>query len=231
MPIIDDITINKPGAAITKRLIAHVLLDRSGSMGAVAQQTVDAYNEYVNGLAHTAGLDARISLTIFDSISIDLIRENVPVTSAAAKLTMEEFVPRGNTPLNDAIGQTVSKVRAEAPTDPVAFVILTDGLENSSREYPGRNGLEMIKLLLAEVQKEPWGWLVLFLGANMDAFSEGVHSRGTQHAHTMGFTTANVGATMQAAARASGSYGLHGSSAHPDVDFTEEERKKAAGNA
>jgi hypothetical protein len=227
--MIDDLDMSRKGAQPgAKLLYAHVLLDRSGSMGPIARQTVDAFNEYVNGLAVTDGLDARISLTIFDTEGIDLIRDKVPAKAPQAKLSITEFLPRAGTPLNDAIGRTVSEVIADRaalrPGEGVAFVILTDGLENSSREYK----LEMIKALLEKVQKE-FGWLVLYLGANQDAFTEGVAHRGTSAANTMGYDTANMSASLSAASRASASYGLTGSNVAEGTGFTDEERKRAAG--
>lgn len=228
MSIIDDLDLSQKGkaASAAKTLDAHVLLDRSGSMGAVQAQTVDAFNEYVNGLANTPGLDALISLTIFDSASIDLIRDRVPVKNEAAKLKPEEFQPRASTPLNDAIGATATRIREDKRLagNNVAFVILTDGQENASREYK----LDAVKALLKQAQDE-LGWLVVFLGANQDSFSEGVAQRGTMHAHTMDFQAANVQASMRAASRASGTYGLVGDAGADGVSFTAEERKQATG--
>jgi hypothetical protein len=223
--IIDDLDLTKKqpvGATGMKKLYAHVLLDRSGSMGDVREATVDAYNEYVNGLALTPGLDARISLTIFDSDGIDLIRDKVHAVDKASRLTEEEYIPRASTPLNDAIGKTVAAMLAEKPVDPVAFVILTDGLENASREYttPG-----VIKALLERIQKEN-NWLVLFLAANVDAFHEGVTARGTKSGHTMGFDQASMKASLHAASRATGSYGMTGDL--QQANFTDEEREAAA---
>src|SRR5262245_26341117 len=110
--IIDDLDLTKKSvpAIVDKLLYAHVLLDRSGSMDTVRLQTVDAYNEYVNGLATTPGLRARISLTIFDSASIDLIRDCVPVAQPEARLAPADYMPRASTPLNDAIGVTVTNI-------------------------------------------------------------------------------------------------------------------------
>ena len=56
-----------------KRLYAHVLLDRSGSMESCRDSTISAFNEYVNTLRMDAAISARISLTLFDDQSIDLV--------------------------------------------------------------------------------------------------------------------------------------------------------------
>lgn len=50
------------------------------------------------------------------------------------------------------------------------FVIITDGEENSSREYTA----EKIKAQI-ERQKEKYGWEFIFLGANIDAVETASH--------------------------------------------------------
>lgn len=233
MPIIDDITIGKPSPAAPTRkpLYAHVLLDRSGSMEITRDATIDAFNEYVNGLKVDPALDCNVSLSLFDGNAnkggVDIVQvfENVP-TSLCPKLTRETYVPRGSTPLNDAIGQTVAQIAAMKRRDGenVAFVILTDGMENASVEYK----TDAIKALLEACRKDR-NWLVIFLAANQDAFAEGVAQRGTSANNTMGFAASNVGATMRSASRASAVYGAMGNAGDPGVSFTDEERKQAGG--
>lgn len=203
-----------------KRLYAHVILDRSGSMETSRDITIDAFNEYVNGLAADENISARVSLTIFDDQSIDLIRDNIKA-KLCAKLDRDSYRPRGMTPLFDAIGKTVAKVDAEARREgeKVVLVILTDGQENASHEY----SKDAIKKLFDGRQKDK-GWLVLFLGANQDAFAEGGHI-GTYAGNTMNFSTANVGASMKAAARSSMAYAGSGSLAA--AAFTDDERHAA----
>lgn len=205
---------------MTKKLYAHVLLDRSGSMETCRDATIDAFNEYVNGLSSDDGVSARVSLTIFDTMSIDLIHDNLKAKDCP-KLTRETFVPRGGTPLNDAIGRTVTRIDGEKRRggENVAFVILTDGQENASQEYTK----DAVKKLLDGRQKDK-NWLVIYLGANQDAFAEGV-GRGFQASHTMNFRTANVGHAMRAASRSSMDYAVSGSLM--DAAFTEDERSLA----
>ncbi len=88
-------------------------------------------------------------------------------------MTSETYYVRGNTALLDAIGRTIDKIggvqQHTAPdeqAEKVLFVIITDGMENSSREYRYARVREMI-----ERQKERYGWEFLFLGANIDAIS------------------------------------------------------------
>jgi uncharacterized protein YegL len=208
---------------MTKKLYAHILLDRSGSMASIRPQTIDAVHEYITGLAAADDVDTNISLTIFDSASIDLIRDNEPVKSCRI-LHPDEYVPRGMTPLNDAIGKTVATIEAQTRREEenVALVILTDGLENASKEYK----TDAIRATLDRVQKEK-NWLVLFLGANIDSFAEGVSHRGTTSGHTMDFNAVNVAGTMKSASRSSLAFAATGQATHDSVSFTDEEREKA----
>lgn len=188
------------------RLYAHVVLDRSGSMSVIQQQTIDAFNEYVQGLAADEKISGRLSLTIFDSNSIDLIRDNAKVKEMP-KLTPVEYVPRGGTPLYDAIGKTVAKIDAgtRREGEQVVLVILTDGYENASREF----NKSSIKALLDDRQKNK-NWLVIYLGANQDALAEGAKF-GTDAGNSMTFDPQAVSATMTATLRATSAKAYTGS--------------------
>lgn len=172
----------------SSRLYAHVVLDRSGSMNSCASDAVGGYNAYVAKLPETA----RVSLTLFDSEGVDLIRD--AVEPAAALLKTDEYVPRATTPLYDAIGRTISEAEKRCVGfDRVALVILTDGLENASREFT-RDDIQ--KLLTRKQDKD--GWLVVYLGANQDAWHVG-QQFGSVSGNTMSFDTANVDAVMRSA--------------------------------
>lgn len=203
-----------------KRLYAHILLDRSGSMEDCRDTTISAFNEYVNSLRTDTEISARVSLTLFDDQSIDLVFDRQKPREMP-KLTREIFVPRGMTPLNDAIGKTVAAIDGAELRDSesIAFVILTDGLENASREYTK----QAIKALLEGRQKDK-NWLVIYLGANQDAFAEGA-TRGLAAANTMTFDTARMPEAVQAVARASKDFAMHPVAA--SAMFTPAERAKA----
>lgn len=184
-----------------KRLYAHILLDRSGSMEECRESTISAFNEYVNTLHMDKDIAARVSLTLFDGLSIDLVFDREKA-SDMPKLTGETFVPRGMTPLNDAIGKTVARIDKETllEGENVALVILTDGLENASREY----SRDAVRKLLERVQKEK-NWLVIYLGANQDAFAEGA-ARGIAAAQSMAFDVDRVPEAVSAVGRSTLAY-------------------------
>lgn len=214
----------------------HMLLDRSGSMDRTRDKTIDAFNEYIGSIRADQATHAVVSLTIFDANeagkpSIDQIWDLKKIHGVdekdVPKLTKEIFVPRGMTPLNDAIGFTVAKIKASNEaynTKQVrtAFVILTDGLENASKEFTYSD----IKTLLHKIQTEDH-WLIIYLGANQDAFAEGV-KRGTQSGHTMNYSENSVRHAFMASSRATLDFARTGS--YSAADFTEAERKEALGN-
>ncbi|MGD9816314.1 MAG: VWA domain-containing protein [Hyphomonadaceae bacterium] len=149
-------------------LYAHILLDRSGSMEDCRDIAIDAFNEYVMGQRRSDDVDARLSLTIFDSASIDLLQHVEPAKSFM-ELSRANYVPRASTPLLDAIGHVVAEMDKVAlrPGEKVALVILTDGHENASKEHTK----ETIKKLLKDRQDNK-GWLVTYLAAEVDAFED-----------------------------------------------------------
>jgi hypothetical protein len=157
-------------------LYAYILLDRSGSMENCRDTTIDAFNEYVMGLRRSDTLDARLTLTIFDSTGIDRLQHLEPAKSFM-ELNRQNYVPRASTPLLDAIGYAVAEIdtvglRAD---EKVSLVILTDGMENASKEHT----VATVRALLTDRQDNK-GWLVTFLGADIDAFAEagaiGIHA-------------------------------------------------------
>ena len=144
------------------------ILDRSGSMAGLEDDTVGGFNSMVEKQRKLEG-DAFISTVLFDGVS-EVIHDRVAI-SEIKPLTREEYYVRGCTALLDAIGGAIHHImnihkyaRDEDVPEHTVFVITTDGMENASREYSAERVKKMI-----EQQKEKAGWEFLFLGANIDA--------------------------------------------------------------
>jgi Mg-chelatase subunit ChlD len=183
-------------------------------------KTIDAFNEYVNSLRHQSQAGTRLSLTTFDSESIDLVIDALKIADVP-KLTRETFVPRGMTPLFDAVANVVAVADKVTllPDERVALSILTDGLENS----------ESVKKLLLDRQ-ERCNWLVQYLGANQDAWSVGA-TMGIAAAHSMDYATASMSPAMQSMASSVGRYrSAKVVEARSKARFTPEERAAAKGD-
>lgn len=200
-----------------KRLHAHVILDRSGSMGTNMDEAINGVNVYIKDLTADDALKVRASVTIFDSTSIDLIRDRVKAKKWE-DIVLDECVPRASTPLLDAVGQTVNAISPKEDEN-VAIAIMTDGLENASREYTKERILELLK-----EKQEKDNWLVLYLGANHDAWDQG-GGIGMMHALTMDTMADNMGASLAASAENVRAYAATGDQAA--AAYTDEQRKKA----
>lgn len=162
-----------------------VVLDRSGSMTSIADDTIGGFNTFIENLMKE-GLDIRVSLVQFDG-EYEPVFAGVPV-GEVKPLDRTTFVPRGATALLDALGRTVSATgnrfhalpEEERPAR-VLFVIITDGQENASMEFTRERIREMI-----EHQQEKYSWDFIYLGANQDSFAEG-GSIGIVSAHCMDY--------------------------------------------
>ena len=91
------------------------------------------------------------------------------------------------TALYDAIGITLTRALKLSPERAI-ICILTDGAENSSKEFNSDTSAALIK------QARDKGWEVTFLAANQDAFAVG-SSLNISRAMTKGFV-ANYTGTM-----------------------------------
>ena len=147
------------------------ILDRSGSMAGLEQDTIGGFNAMIEKQKTEAG-DAFISTVLFDNLS-EVIHDRVSL-NAIPRLTEKEYYVRGCTALLDAVGSAIHHIgnvhkyaREEDRPEKTLFVITTDGMENASRRYSYEKVKEMITR-----QKEKYGWEFLFLGANIDAARE-----------------------------------------------------------
>ena len=147
------------------------ILDRSGSMGGLESDTIGGYNAFLEKQKKEEG-EAYVSTVLFDHVT-EVVHDRVPVREVSP-LTEKEYYVRGTTALLDAVGGAVRHIgtihkyaREEDVPEKTIFVIITDGMENASREYTYGEVKKMI-----ERQKEKYGWEFLFLGANIDAVTE-----------------------------------------------------------
>lgn len=144
------------------------ILDRSGSMSGLEKDTIGGFNSLIEKQKKEEGL-CLVSTVLFDYDS-DVIHDRVDIHKVNP-LTEKEYFARGSTALLDAIGGAIHHIgnvhkyaREEDRPEKTLFVITTDGMENSSRQYT----YSKVKQLVQR-QKERYGWEFMFLGANIDA--------------------------------------------------------------
>lgn len=144
------------------------ILDRSGSMGGLESDTIGGFNSVMTKQKREEG-EANITTVLFDD-HYELLHDRYNLRKID-EITEKEYYVRGTTALLDAIGKTIHKIgNAQKYADDaeraekVMFVIITDGMENASKEY----SYDKIKKMI-DRQKERYGWEFIFLGANIDA--------------------------------------------------------------
>lgn len=167
------------------------VLDRSGSMSGLAADTIGGFNELIEKQKKIEG-DAYVTTVLFDH-EYEVLHDHVALEEVAP-LTDKEYFARGSTALLDAVGRTIDSVGArlaataeEERLAHVVFVITTDGMENSSREYTAKRVRGMI-----EHQQQKYSWQFVFLGANMDAVSE-ARNLGISAKYAADFTPSHSG--------------------------------------
>ena len=176
----------------TRSLHVYFVLDRSGSMHAMASDVVGGFNSFL-ATQRANGRDALMTLVQFDSENTHEVLADALPLNEVAELTAETFVPRGGTPLYDAIGHAIADatIRAEQrrnselPPEEIMFVTYTDGEENRSVEYTSEQIRELIK-------KREGEWSFAYLGANQDSYAEGGQI-GYSSASTQNFAADAVG--------------------------------------
>jgi hypothetical protein len=156
----------------SKNLVEIVcVIDRSGSMADIRSDATGGFNTFLEIQKRLPG-EAKMTLVLFN--------HNCEVVYSRADLrevkpfSAETYVPDGTTALLDAVGRTIDdigKMLAHTLEDErpgkVIFAILTDGLENSSKDYTRQRIYEMIRQ-----QRTKYAWEFIFLAANQDAFEE-----------------------------------------------------------
>lgn len=144
------------------------ILDRSGSMSGLESDTIGGYNSMLKKQKAEKGL-ANVTTILFDD-EYTVVHDRVSIEQIKP-LSEKEYFVRGTTALLDAVGVTINNLihniknsKKVDKADKVMFVIITDGMENSSKDYT----YEKIKSLI-DKQKERYAWEFVFLGANIDA--------------------------------------------------------------
>ena len=144
------------------------VIDKSGSMSGLEDETIKGFNELLNKQKNEKG--KALITTIFFNTTMQFIYERKDINEVN-ELTLNDYRVGGCTALLDAIGNAINYIYNNQINDKEneynnMVVIITDGLENSSKEF----SYEKINSLINKKQKEDWQFI--FLGANIDVIKE-----------------------------------------------------------
>lgn len=147
------------------RIFNLIIIDESGSMQSIKRAAIDSVNETIQTIRSAEQKHPEqehyVSLvsfnddvkSIYDCVEVEQVKE----------INDETYQPSCCTALYDAMGISLSKLRKRvAESDKVLVTVVTDGYENSSKEYSGK----AIKTLVDELKAK--GWVFAYIGANQD---------------------------------------------------------------
>jgi len=142
------------------------ILDKSGSMSGLEKDVIGSFNSFLREQKKIKD-EFYLTTVLFDT-SYRVLHENMSI-HRVQPLTDRDYNTGGGTALLDAFGKAMqTTIDHSTPKDKVLFVINTDGEENSSKEYNNRQIKDMVE------HYEKWhDWKFIFIGANVDAFTEG----------------------------------------------------------
>lgn len=155
---------------MAKKIFNLIILDASGSMSSIKEATISGLNETIQTIKDASGLSPKfgdqehyLTLYSFNSREKKYIYDCTPV-SQIRLFSERDYQPRSGTPLYDAIGNSISRLNCQVTDeDHVLVTIITDGLENNSKEY----SYDMVVRLMDQMKAK--GWVISYIGANQDA--------------------------------------------------------------
>ena len=145
----------------TKRVFNLIIVDESGSMSIIRKQAFTGMNETLQTVRQMQKMypDQKqfVTLVTFDTCHTTWHYDNTPA-SRTKDLDWKAYNPSGGTPLYDAMGTAISKVNAQVSDDDnVLVTVITDGEENSSREWT----LKMIRTMIEKLKKHNWTFTLI----------------------------------------------------------------------
>jgi len=143
-----------------KTKIAFVL-DETASMMSCKDKAISGFNEYITTLQQK-DKGFTLTLTRFNTLYIKKDFVDKPIKDIPL-LDKDTYRPDACTPLYDAIGKTINELQGETK---ILFIVLTDGEENSSKEFNKDSISKLIK------EKETIGWEFVFLGADYKSYDD-----------------------------------------------------------
>lgn len=196
------------------------ILDESGSMDEIKDDTIGGFNTFVEQQKEIPG-DAVFTFIKFSDYY--KVVEEGALLESVRPLNKKTFTPSFTTALLDAVGITIKKVGNRHDTlgdekpGKVLFAILTDGLENASKEFRQRSKIaKMIK------EKKKAGWEFLFLGADIDAWGEG-GSMGFSRGQTVSTSKKNTKKSYMGLSHFTASYRTGADYSSKSFDMDEED--------
>jgi hypothetical protein len=141
-----------------------LILDESGSMGTIRNDIIGSINTFTNEQKELKKDNTTFTFVKF-STNVTTNYEK-KLLSDVSEISQNDYKPNGNTALYDAIGITINKYADEKN---VCMLIVTDGEENSSREFNHKKITELIE------KKKNDNWKFIYLSADLSTAKQGAN--------------------------------------------------------
>lgn len=145
------------------------ILDKSGSMEGREKDVIGGFNSMLKKQKEVEG-EVKVTTVLFSTY--DTILYYRRSMELVPEMTLSDYIVGGGTALLDCfgkmidrIGEVLSNTSENDRPSKVVFVIMTDGEENSSKQY---NQLQIKQMV--EMQKNVYSWDFIYMGADIDAF-------------------------------------------------------------
>jgi len=154
------------------------IIDRSGSMEGLTNETVTGFNKYLKDQKALPG-SATLTLVLFNT-DYTVVHDAVDIQKVP-DITADFYSANGYTALYDAMAEAIKRTGASLAAKPeaerpgaVIVLVMTDGQENSSKEFKGEQGRVAIQKMVKH-QTGRYSWNFVFMGANIDAKAVGAN--------------------------------------------------------
>ncbi len=152
-----------------------IVLDRSGSMSRISRDMEGGVEKFLADQRKLPG-KCTVSLIRFDN-EIETVFHNMPI----ANVERIRISPRGGTALHDATMKGIALAKT-VTADKHILVVITDGEENSSKEYRKHH------VVTAITDAQNRGWAAMFFGASLNSLQE-AESMGFFKSSAVAYTT------------------------------------------
>jgi len=193
-----------------KKVLVSFIQDRSGSMATVWDETLNGFKTYVENLQADEKKDDEIEY-LFSLTTFDTVIETPHIGDKIANVDgtiLKKHGPRNATALYDAVGKTLQAIddNKSLTFDKAIVVIVTDGQENSSREW----SKDALHSAIDERVKRG-NWTFTYLGTQPETWDDaqslgiGVGASASYNANNAHATYATMAAATMSMGRAQAS--------------------------
>ncbi len=158
-----------------------IILDESGSMNSIKEFIISGFNELVQTVQGVAEdfpeQEHFISFVSFNGRKITTHLDCEP-TEKLTEINGENYNPNSGTPLFDAMGESIHHLKEKTKDNKhcnVLVTILTDGMENASKEYKKT----AIKALVEELENKKWTFTYIGTDHDVAGFAESISIKNT----------------------------------------------------